>query len=74
MSRCAHAGCSKPAEEGKDICFRHRIASVGVKWHGGARKGRTSWNVSKKDFMLENFGTTNERELAQRGIVRQDKL
>lgn len=69
---CQEGNCLNDAEEGSDICFRHRVMTVGVKWHGGARLGRKSWNQSKTDFMMENFGTTSEKELAARGIERAD--
>lgn len=68
---CSEPGCEKQRDGEHDVCFRHRVMSVGVKWNGGARLGRRSWNQSKKDFMLENFGTTSEKELAARGIERK---
>lgn len=72
--QCQHNGCEKPAEAGRRDCFRHRIMGVGFAFKGGARAGRASWNRTKTDFMLEHLGTTNEKELAAKGIVRTDKL
>lgn len=70
MSECSHHGCTNQAEDNTDECFRHRVLSVGVTWRGGARLGKSSWNVSKNDFMAENFGTTNDRDLGKRGVER----
>lgn len=70
---CSQQGCAKEAEQDSDICFRHRVLSVGVSWMGGARPGRTSWNQTRSDFMIENLGTTDDRELGKRGIERLDK-
>lgn len=67
---CEHEGCSNQAEDDKTECFRHRVLSVGYNWRGGAHLGKSSWNQTQTDFMIENFGTTDDRELGKRGVER----
>ena len=55
-------------EDGGDTCFNCRVSSVGFGFSGGAVQGRNGWNTSKKDWMLEHLGTTDDRELGKRGI------
>ena len=71
---CEHEGCGKPAEDGSDECFRHRVLGVGVTFKGGVMPGRSGWNRDKSEYMREHYGTTSEKELASRGIVRADKV
>lgn len=66
--------CGKPAEPGKDECFRCRVSTVGVTFRGGVLVGRSGWNRDKTEYMNEHFGTTSEKELAARGLVRADKF
>lgn len=70
MSECGHEACTNAAEDDKDECFRHRVLSVGYNWKGGARLGKTSWNVSRRDYMSEHLGTTDDRELGKQGVER----
>ena len=70
MSECVHQDCTNTPEKNSDECFRHRVLSVGVTWRGGARLGKSSWNVTKNDFMLENLGTTDDRVVGKQGIER----
>ncbi len=70
MSECEHETCTNAIEEGKSECYRHRLLSVGVTWKGGARLGRSSWNVTKNDFMLEHLGSTDDRIAGKKGIER----
>ena len=72
MTECGTHGCSNPPEEDSDICFRHRVMGVGVHLKGPALTsgGSDAWNKSKNEHMLENFGTTDDRELGKRGIER----
>lgn len=64
--------CGNVAETGRDECFRHRVASVGFALRGPANRG--VFHQTKNDWMMENFGTTSEKELAERGIERADKV
>lgn len=66
---CEHTECSNQVEEGKTECYRHRLLSVGFNWKA-AKKGRTSWHQSKTEWMHENFGTHDDRELGRQGIER----
>jgi hypothetical protein len=70
MSECVHEDCTNTVEYGKDECYRHRLLSVGVTWRGGARLGKSSWNVSRGDWMRENLGTTDDRVVGRQGIER----
>ena len=62
--------CGREAEEGTDTCFRCRIRSVRFGFQGGALVGRSGWNRTREEHMLEHLGTTDDRELAKRGIER----
>jgi hypothetical protein len=65
---CKREGCSNVAEEGKSECFRHRVASVGFGLKAPAVDGQ--WHRTKNEWMQENLGTTDDRELGKRGIER----
>jgi len=66
---CREAGCAKPVDR-DELCFRHRVGGTGFTFRGSAREGRNGWNETANDWRLENFGTSNEKELAARGIER----
>ncbi len=71
MSQCSAAGCSNEAHPKKNgECYKHAVAGIGITFHGGVRPGRTSWNRSKTEWMMEHLGTTDDRELGKRGIER----
>ncbi len=63
--------CGKIAEGGTDQCFLCRVRSVGFTMHGPANIG--NFHETKTEWMMDNFGTTSERELAERGIERAPK-
>ena len=67
-NQCSHISCTSNAEPGKDICYKHKLQGIGFTYKGGARTGRSAWNVSKKEHMQEHLGTTDDRELGRRGI------
>ena len=60
--------CGKFVEADRDECFRCRVATVGFAMAGPAQ--RHNFHQTKNEWMQENLGTTNERELAARGIER----
>lgn len=62
---CQHDGCGNVAEVGKTECFRHRVASVGFSWRGGAVVGRDGWNMTKGDFLREHVGVDTEKEIVK---------
>lgn len=66
---CSEPGCEKP-EDREGLCFRHRIAGTTFGFRGSAREGRKGWNQTASEWKTENFGTSNDRELAARGIER----
>lgn len=68
IEQCHHEGCSRFAEEGRDECFTHRVRSVGFAFRAPALQGE--FHRTKSEWMQEHLGTTNERELAERGIER----
>ncbi len=37
---------------------------------GAVRPGRQSWNRTAREWKEENFGTSSDHELADRGIVK----
>ena len=66
---CDVGGCEKP-EDREGFCFLHRISGTTFGFRGSAREGRKGWNETAKDWKISNFGTSNEKELAARGIER----
>ena len=65
---CDHAGCTKPAHLPYGECYRHRVMSVGFSLRAPAVEGQ--FHQTARDYREEHFGTGDERELAERGIVR----
>lgn len=65
---CDQPGCTSKAESGRGICYKHKLQGIGFTYSGGARKGRSAWNVSKTEHMLEHLGTADDKELGRRGI------
>ena len=68
MICCRHDGCRNSAEDGKDECFRHRVASVGFGLRAPAVQG--DFHRTPREWKEEHFGTSDDRELAKRGIER----
>lgn len=66
---CVECG-AKDAEAGSEICFLCRVRSVGFSWRGGAMHGQSGFHRTKREYMEEHLGTTDERALAERGIER----
>lgn len=66
---CSVEGCPKDVDR-QGLCFRHRIAGTTFGFRGSAREGRKGWNQTASEWKTENFGTSNDRELAARGIER----
>lgn len=62
--------CGKPVEAGRTECFRCRVSTVGFRLQGSAINGSGGFHRTKNDFMLESFGTTDDRELGKKGIER----
>lgn len=69
MTRCE---CGKEAEPGRTECFRCRISGVGFSFRGSAQHSRSGWNRTAREWKEQNFGTSDDRELAKRGIERAD--
>jgi len=65
---CSHAGCQKESDYPHDECYRHRIMSVGFSLRAPAVQG--DFHRTARDYREEAFGTSDERELAERGIER----
>lgn len=59
---CSVDGCHKPVDR-DGVCFRHRVASVGITLRGGAIVGNRGWNITKGDYMREHYGVTHDKEL-----------
>ena len=66
---CSEPGCEKDIDR-QGLCFRHRIAGTTFGFRGSAQEGRAGWNRTAGEWRQENFGTSNEKELAARGIER----
>ena len=48
----------KPVQEGYDLCFRCRVATVGFGWHGGGHNfGRHNFSSrTNQEFINEHVG------------------
>ena len=66
---CSVDGCEKD-EDREGLCFRHRVLGIGFGFHGSAHHGQAGWNTTANEYRLESFGTSDEKELASRGIER----
>jgi|TARA_R110002126_G_scaffold238224_2_gene381623 hypothetical protein len=66
---CGELGCEK-AEDRDGLCFRHRVSGTSFGFKGSAREGRSGWNETASDWRMKNFGTSDEKTLAARGIER----
>ena len=69
MTICSEEGCDKSVDR-QGLCFRHRIAGVGFGFRSSARVGRAGFHTTATDHKLESFGTSDDHELAKRGIER----
>lgn len=65
---CRHEGCEKPAEEGRDECFKHRVSGIRFALRGSAVQG--DFHKTAREWKEEHLGTSDDRELARRGIER----
>ena len=69
MTTCANCG-SEHDREGRDLCFRCHVQGIRFAFQSSGGNGRKGWNRTANEWKLENFGTTSDKELAKRGIVR----
>lgn len=65
---CKHGNCTNFSEEGKDECYRHRLLSVGFTLRAPAIAG--DFHRTAREWKEEHLGTSDDRELAKRGIER----
>ena len=72
MTECG--SCGREHDRDGGLCFACHVKGIRFAFKGSAQPGRRGWNKTANDFKLENFGTTSEKELADRGIVRADKF
>ena len=61
---CSEPGCDKKVDR-DGVCFRHRVASIGVNWVGGAMKGKRAFHRSKQDYLQEHYGVRYDKELSR---------
>lgn len=66
---CSECGAEHD-REGRDVCFRCHVRGIRFGFRGSAQPGRKGWNRTATEWKLENFGTSDDRELAKRGIVK----
>jgi len=62
--------CGKPAEPGRDECFRCRVSGVSFAFRGGALVGRSGWHKTRAEHHQQQFGMT-EKELAKRPNIER---
>lgn len=70
---CENCG-SEHDREGRDLCFRCHVQGIRFAFKGSVMPGRKGWNRTANEWRQEHLGTTDERELAKRGIERADKV
>ena len=63
-----NCACGKEIASTESECYRCRVASVGFALRAPAVDGQ--FHRTKNEWMQENLGTTNDRELGKRGIER----
>ncbi len=68
---CSSCGATHD-REGRAECFACHVKGIGFGFRGGVRAGRKNWNRLASEYKLENFGTSSDKELAAKGIVRAD--
>lgn len=53
---------TKPVQEGYDVCFRCRVATVGFNWHGGGFEfGRNNFSTrTNAEHVLEHVGDVKD--------------
>jgi hypothetical protein len=74
-SICRHDDCGNVAETGSDECYRHRLLSVGFSWRGGGGTYRKAFHErTNAEWMRENLGSADDRDLAKKGIERTGKF
>lgn len=59
----------RPAEEGKDLCFRCRLLTVGYVWRGGGQMyGKDNFRErTNAEFVAEHIGDTKRDGVAHMG-------
>jgi hypothetical protein len=62
--------CSTEHDRDGELCFRCHIRGIRFSFSGSAVKGRKGWNRTANEWKLEHFGTSDDKELAKRGIER----
>lgn len=68
MKECSDCGALHDRDA--DHCFRCHVQGIRFAFKGSAIAGRNGWNRTAREFREEHFGTSSEKELAQRGIER----
>lgn len=66
---CSSCGVAHD-RDGRDLCFRCHVKGIRFGFQGSASPGRKGWNRTAREWKQEHFGTSDDKELAKRGIVR----
>ena len=69
MLTCNSCGAEHD-REGRSECFKCHVQGIRFDFRGSAMPGRKGWNRTANEWKMENFGTSDDRELAKRGIER----
>lgn len=62
--------CGREHDRDANECFKCHVSGIRFAFRGSAMPGRKGWNTTADEWRLKNFGTSDERELAKRGIER----
>ncbi|HUW03025.1 MAG TPA: hypothetical protein VMW08_11775 [Acidimicrobiales bacterium] len=68
MTACSN--CSTEHDRDGDLCFRCHVQGIRFAFKGSVTPGRKGWNRTANEYKQEHFGTTSDKELEQRGIVK----
>lgn len=72
MRECSDCGALHDRDA--DHCFRCHVQGIRFAFKGSVMPGRKGWNRTANEWKMEHLGTTNDKELAKRGIERADKV
>jgi len=62
--------CGREHDRDGEQCFKCHCKGIRFGFSGPVRAGKADWNRTASDYKLENWGTADDKKLAERGIVR----
>jgi len=62
--------CGRAHDRDGEQCFRCHCQGIRFGFSGPVRAGKSDWNTTANDYKIEHFGTSDDKKLAERGIVK----